>query len=217
MTYRLAKSLETLRSQVNAASPNRSKVSDGWVGDAAHASRSSDHNPWVKDGKVGVVTALDITHDPAHGIDSERLAEALRKSKDSRIKYIISNKKIASADKDFSWRKYTGSNLHSKHVHISVKSSKALYDLTEPWTIDLNVSAQQQAEAPARILPTLKIGASGDAVKELQMLLDGILIDGDFGPITKKAVVAFQKSKGLVADGVVGPYTWDALKEKQNV
>jgi hypothetical protein len=94
--WRVAESLKKLQSQVNSKAPNRSKKSDGTIGDAAHATRNSDHNPWVKDGTKGVVTALDITHDPANGCDAGQIAEAIRSSKDSRVKYMIWNKKIAS-------------------------------------------------------------------------------------------------------------------------
>jgi len=96
MTWRPARSLETLRAQVNAPSPNRPRISNGTIGDVAHASRSSDHNQWVKDGKTVIVTGLDLTHYPAHCIDSEKLAEALLASRDTRIKYVISNGKVAS-------------------------------------------------------------------------------------------------------------------------
>jgi hypothetical protein len=83
MTWRVASSLEVLLKQVNEKYPQRSKVADGAIGDAAHASRGSDHNPWVHDGNVGIVTARDFTHDPLHGLDSEHLAEALRLSRDT--------------------------------------------------------------------------------------------------------------------------------------
>jgi peptidoglycan hydrolase-like protein with peptidoglycan-binding domain len=58
----------------------------------------------------------------------------------------------------------------------------------------------------------LKVGSKGPAVEYLQKTLGGGLkVDGKFGPATQKAVQAFQKSKGLQADGVVGPKTWGAL------
>ncbi len=63
--------------------------------------------------------------------------------------------------------------------------------------------------------PTLQNGSSGDAVTALQRLLVGhgasLDVDGSFGPATKQAVSSFQSSKGLGADGVVGPATWGAL------
>ena len=73
MSYRIAKSLGLLAATVNAAAPNRSKASDGWIGDASHAARKSDHNPNRTPGDGipdGVVCALDITHDPANGCDA---------------------------------------------------------------------------------------------------------------------------------------------------
>jgi hypothetical protein len=59
-------------------------------------------------------------------------------------------------------------------------------------------------------LPVLKMGDDGEEVKKLQTAL-GIEADGDFGPATKAAVVAFQKKQGLFADGVVGKNTWAKL------
>ncbi|MCX7932278.1 MAG: peptidoglycan-binding protein [Rhodovarius sp.] len=37
--------------------------------------------------------------------------------------------------------------------------------------------------------------------------------DGIFGPRTRDALIAFQRSRGLAPDGVVGPRTWAALAE----
>ena len=49
-------------------------------------------------------------------------------------------------------------------------------------------------------MKTLKKGDKGEEVKTLQELLK-ITVDSDFGPKTEDAVKAFQRSKGLNADG----------------
>jgi len=64
--------------------------------------------------------------------------------------------------------------------------------------------------------PTIRMGSRGEAVRELQQLLlsHGYSpgpIDSIFGPLTESAVMAFQKDRGLVVDGIVGPITWNAL------
>ena len=220
---RPAKCLVALRSQINALSPNRSKSSDGMLASDAHtqANPTSDHEPRIGDGGIGVVTAFDITHDPAHGIDSEQPAEALRAAKDDRIKYIISNKKIASGTGQdhpaWQWRPYNGANPHNHHVHISVKSDRAKYDSTDLWIIDLNLPpAAVATEATVDSQPMLREGAHGADVVRLQRLLNAggasLHVDGDFGNATKMAVKKYQSDKGLVADGVAGRYTWDALQ-----
>ncbi|MDY7232168.1 peptidoglycan-binding domain-containing protein [Hyalangium rubrum] len=64
--------------------------------------------------------------------------------------------------------------------------------------------------------PTLKQGHGGAPVTALQNRLNQLgfnagAADGQFGPKTTAAVKAFQSSKGLVADGIVGPKTWNQL------
>jgi hypothetical protein len=66
-------------------------------------------------------------------------------------------------------------------------------------------------------MPTLKQGSSGPVVTALQTKLkelgfDPKGTDGNFGPGTKAAVIAFQQSKGLQADGAAGPNTLAALQ-----
>jgi len=62
----------------------------------------------------------------------------------------------------------------------------------------------------------LKIGDKGPEVAEIQKLLSVIgydlIIDGDFGPKTKRSVKAFQKKAGILNDGIVTQSTYDALK-----
>jgi len=63
--------------------------------------------------------------------------------------------------------------------------------------------------------PLVRQGDQQHPVKTLQYLLRArghtVTVDGIFGPKTDAAVRDFQKSKGLAVDGVVGPYTWQAL------
>lgn len=70
--------------------------------------------------------------------------------------------------------------------------------------------------APSTGVVMLKRGASGPAVIALQQKLKAAgfspgAIDGKFGPGTESAVKAFQRSRGLAADGIVGPLTASAL------
>lgn len=66
-----------------------------------------------------------------------------------------------------------------------------------------------------KLLPTVKSGSKGAAVKALQTELraagHSLTVDGSFGPKTKSAVVAYQKAQRLTADGVVGAKTWGSL------
>lgn len=134
--WRTAKSLLKLRDQWKAAHPGA--ANPGFIGDAEHASRTSDHNPWVDDpaSNVNVVTAGDFYHQPKIGADAGKLAEALKAAKDPRVKYVIWNRRIWSLARDYEgWRPYNGANPHTGHVHVSVSSSKSRYDNTSAWKI----------------------------------------------------------------------------------
>ncbi len=70
---------------------------------------------------------------------------------------------------------------------------------------------------PGRNSPlVLKYGDRGDLVRELQLKLQkcgvAIAADGDFGPVTKRAVEGFQRLKGLSVDGLAGPETFIVLE-----
>lgn len=73
-----------------------------------------------------------------------------------------------------------------------------------------------------KVRKTLRKGASGDEVRELQTMLaacgyDVGAVDGVFGSATEGAVRAFQTAKVLTVDGICGMATWAALDaaEKQ--
>jgi putative chitinase len=70
-------------------------------------------------------------------------------------------------------------------------------------------------------MPVLKQGSTGPDVRNLQQQLkdlgfDPNGVDGNFGPGTRAAVIAFQQSKGLQADGMAGPATMAALQSSSS-
>ena len=109
--------------QATALWPKRKKLSDGLLPSLAHqaASPNSDHNTGL---------AVDLTHDPENGVDCAELFEKFKE--DKRVAYLIFNKKIWSRKLAKSGnRAYTGSNPHTKHLHISINPDTA--GDTSPW------------------------------------------------------------------------------------
>lgn len=131
--YHLAQSLVALRNSINKAFPKRDKSSDGWIGDASHAARASEHNPcWSCTGyQYGIVRATDTDiddNDPGRDLRKELLAATIGHP---AVWYVISNGIIYSRTYNFSARKYNGSNAHTKHVHVSInKNERSAKDLT---------------------------------------------------------------------------------------
>jgi hypothetical protein len=115
----LCKAGQQLREQIDDSFPDRDRKSDGWIGDAAHSNRKSDHNP---DSINGIVRAIDVDKDfdsrPSTGA---YLADQIRlcAKRDRRISYVIYSGKIASAKSLWFWKSYSGINRHDKHIHIS--------------------------------------------------------------------------------------------------
>ena len=116
----LCKAGQQLRLQVDDSYSDRDRSSDGWVGDLRHTSRPSDHNPDAE----GIVRAIDIDRDLSGKAKPDLmpdLADQIRLAArtDKRIAYVIFNGRIASSRMGFRWRKYSGSNPHLHHCHIS--------------------------------------------------------------------------------------------------
>lgn len=143
MAWRVARSLDKLLAQINAYAPNRSKISDGSIGDASHSSRVSDHNPDSR----GIVHARDFTHSPTRGFDAHAFVRRLAKAGDRRIKYLISNRQISNPSIGAGrWRPYSGINPHTQHAHVSVVYS-SLEDNTANWP-GLGATASTVTTAP---------------------------------------------------------------------
>lgn len=196
----LAPSLARARTAINTRWPGRDHSSDGWIGDKAHAARTSDHNP---DASTGVVRAIDVDKDGVH-VPTVLAALFLHPA----IRYVIHSRKIWHASDRFKPKKYTGSNTHEGHIHGSIQHTKTAENHKGGWApIDR-----------AFVWPELKAGMKGIHVRELQAFLNGhgaaLSIDGDFGPGTRSAVLAFQQVKKLKVDGFVGPQTTLALRTR---
>lgn len=132
MAWRPAKSVQTLKDQLDATFPGWKFL--GFIGDQSHASGASDHNP----NSEGVVTAIDIG--PGGGLDIHKLANQLVANPHPDLKYIISNGRIANWQTNFKWQTYSGSDPHDTHIHVSVGrgpdgQSKPPYDDNIKWSI----------------------------------------------------------------------------------
>lgn len=196
MAWRLANSLKVLLAEVNAAAPNRRKSYDGTIGDAAHSVRASRHNPNAE----GVVTALDITHDPAGGMDAHSLARRLVLRPHPNLAYIISNRESARRSTGWLWKPYYGSSAHDKHIHVAVgtgtdSNPRRPYDNETPWGV-----AESEVDMTPEESKMLKQLRVSDIARSFDVEIIKRYIIGDMAGATtleakKKADVAAEKAR----------------------
>lgn len=201
-SWRLARSLAVLRSEIRAVHPGTTVWT---IGDAEHRSSWSDHNPTSS----GVVCAIDVLGD--HGLNLGQFADHLRQKNHVAVKYVIFNRRIWSkARASEGWRRYSGSNPHTTHVHVSVGvgpdgRSTGPYDDTSPWGIANTGGGSLPATGGGADVIGLKKGDSGEEVKGLQGTLryagfDPGPVDGDYGSKTAAAVLKMRKAQGSSVD-----------------
>lgn len=139
------RSLDVLRDEIDAVAPNRSKASDGSIGDPDHQTRVSAHNPEdTEDSSDGndpdnQVDARDFTHDPANGADMHQVTEIIRRRRDRRIRLVIFYKRIFSSyatatRKAWEWGPYSGENDHTKHAHVETNDN--YNDTLNAWGVE---------------------------------------------------------------------------------
>lgn len=113
---------------------------------------------------------------------------------------------------------YMGStgNSTGAHLHFGIKRNGSWID-PEPY-LDKDYTATEEAKTVTITLSVLRKGATGAQVETLQRLLHSMgyylgekPIDGIFGSKTEEAVIAYQGTRGLESDGVVGKITWSSL------
>jgi hypothetical protein len=133
----LVNCLVELRAEFNAVAPGRDKGADGWIGDAAHQAKTSDHNVDA----LGRVLAVDIDSTgpwPAPFDAYVQLVVARQRAGlDDRLEYVIWNRLIASRSIGWRWVTYTGSSdPHTGHAHFSARHDHTGQGDTSPWGIE---------------------------------------------------------------------------------
>jgi len=201
LNWRLAESLVTLGEQLSEIWPQGGPA-DGTIGDAAHASRRSDHNPNLHD----VVTALDM--DEVVENRGDALVAALVAARDPRIKYIIHEAQIIRSyarTGTIPWHPspYSGTNLHPNHVHISVSTLSARYDDTRAWTLT-GLGDDMASISVAEWQSILNAGGVTDING------DPLVEDGIYGQKTRSALV--KVARGGTSTG--GPHSHPDLASK---
>ena len=206
--WKLAPALVKLVAQLDEAAPHRDRASDGSIASHQHhlANPRSDHEPHqFQDGEF--VTAIDITHNPEHGVNCPYLWDALLKNKDKRIKYVIFNRRIfnderfvthttgAKARGPWNPGPYDGSSPHTHHIHISIWGDTATdagaWKLPE-W---LTLGQRQQ-----------HLDVLGQAQKVVDKRPDAYKLEG----------VAYTKAvndtAAAIKAGTIDPDWWDAVE-----
>lgn len=221
-TWHLAPSLKKLQSDLDAEFGSN-RPNDGTIGDQAHAARKSEHNPDNDADSMpkGAVSAIDI-YTSANGktwITPAEFAKFLAiLKKDSRVWYVIHKGYIYSRTNNFAKEKYTGSNPHTNHIHISLVQTKAAHDNVSSWKIS-NVKGSSTPTTPpstgTKKLPTLSKGDSDKVLVPFLKRFFGVKTHTDdplFGTGLRAKVLTYQGKQGLVVDGVVGTATWKKIK-----
>lgn len=219
---RNARSIQRLKDEIQASYPGTTI----WiVGDEAHQSTWSDHNP---NECCDVYCALDVKGNA--GLSLPKFVQHLITNPHPNLRYVIFDHKIYHRSNGFKPEDYHGKSGHEEHAHVSVGNgpdgrSTTNYDNgTTSWRIASIGKTPSQPSKPSQPstgkklgdkMPTIKRGNKGSRVKMLQGLLIAwghkISVDGVFGPKTEAALRAFQGKYAKPVDGIAGPITWNAL------
>lgn len=124
----------------------------------------------------------------------------------SVVKRWNEGKQYASCDAFKYWNKAGGRVIRGLVNRRAAERKLCIKGLSEPVTV------VNPEDVPVADRPVVRRGYRGYWVEYLQKLV-GAPVDGQFGPTTCKYVAEFQAEYGLVEDCVVGPATWDKLKE----
>ena len=182
--------------------------------------------------EVCVHSKFDIAQRVVNGLASlgfknrgQKIRKNLYELNHTKMKAMIIEVCFVEASEDVALYKKLGYDLIGKTITRAITNNKisVIVETTENnnpiiinsdnWIKRLQDECNKQGFSS---YPTLKKGARGNITKLLQVKLVSLGyntngIDGIFGSGTEKAVTSFQKSNGLVVDGIVGNNTWGRL------
>jgi len=147
MAWYLNPALSRFRAAVDVRYPDRSKKSDGTIGDEAHQQGNSDHN----EDPDGSVDALDMDVElngrgGRYAEEVEHLKRAFEAHESSR--YWIHNDQIAERATGWKRRAYKpgdpSRNKHIKHIHWNTRESHERS--TAPWNLEVEDMTPDQAQ-----------------------------------------------------------------------
>lgn len=226
MAWVLTRGLTTWREEINAVFPDRDRASDGAIGDQAHSSGTSGHNPdrtgraEYRDGDaLDEVRAIDVDRDlvPESGDDwmlrvIRFVVEKARRGEYVPFRYIIycpAGGRPTIWHKSSGWaaRNYTGANRHDKHAHFSGDWSER----GDSWTGTLGIAALREDEGDD-MYPVTKSSPKGHIEYQQYRLAElGFYtgeIDGDYGAKTTAAVRAYRQANTTADAGGATITAW---------
>ena len=108
-------------------------------------------------------------------------------------------------------------SAHKDVMHWFPLFGKSMDTFREDVAKNIPFAVKEKTPASKEILPVLRKGDKGEAVKTMQKKLNEsgykLIVDGIFGPGTETALKDYQKKNGLTADGICGQLTWTALNK----
>ena len=205
------------------------------IGDDAHKLRYSDHNEDDTPGSLASQSDADSVQEH-RAIDVMLGSNFSKSDADLLVKNILSDPKARARlvyiiFYGHIWRKSNGwvmevhsEDPHNDHVHFSGWAGDD--ENTAHWpAVDLRAPAPTPKPPPA----IYKVGSTGAVVTQIQVFLRNtfpayrnyvtymtgklLVVDANFGGQTESWVKEFQKRTGLTRDGIVGPLTFNKMRQ----
>lgn len=232
--------LNEAKDQFDKRFPKRDDASDGSIGNTAHSTHASSHNPdksgypeWRDGDSKNEVRARDFDRDlkdPDYTMESvvQLWVKLARAGTLWWVRYIIYNGRIWHKKDGFKTRVYTGANQHTEHMHITSDFTEKADTVTGVnWHLgDLVpksggqgggevVSPAPKPAAPESLVVDGKLGPK--TITRWQQIMH-TPVDGKIDADRSELIVAVQRrlrdtvDHRVDVDGKLGPETIGALQ-----